>query len=204
MQGNVYDIRADRVGTFDVVFFLGVLYHLRYPLLALDRIREVTNEYALIETHHLDSRMLLPDGTWAAPAAIDPRLTDIALCQFYRNDELNPGDFSNWFALNRRAIEDGLWSAGFRPAHLATWGDRMAFKATRLPGIPEYQRQTYEGLTWQMHPDGRQHRIMPPREARLRPGPAAGAPAPDLPKAPGKAPEGVLAWPEFEVACAHP
>ena len=32
----------DRLGTFDVVFFLGVLYHLKEPLSALERLRQVT------------------------------------------------------------------------------------------------------------------------------------------------------------------
>src|SRR5713101_3125979 len=34
-QGSVYELRRDVVGTFDVVLFVGVLYHLRYPLLGL-------------------------------------------------------------------------------------------------------------------------------------------------------------------------
>jgi tRNA (mo5U34)-methyltransferase len=190
VQGSVYDIRPERVGTFDVVFFFGVLYHLRYPLLALDRLREVTDGYALIETHHLDRRLLLPDGTSVAPAAIDPRLADIALYQFYRNDELNPGDFSNWFALNRRAIEDGLWSAGFRPEYLADWDDRIAFRATRLPGTPEYQQQTYEGLTWRVHPDGSQEAITQLREGR--PAPARETPA-RVPSTGDQAPRGARA-----------
>ena len=203
VQGSVYDLRTDRVGGFDVVFFFGVLYHLRHPLLALDRIREVTNGYALIETHHLDGRMRLPDGTWIAPSAIDPRLTEIALYQFYRNDELQPGDFSNWFALNRRAIEEALWSAGFRPEYLATWGDRIAFKAIALPGIPEYRQQTYEGLTWRMRPDGTQDPVMPQREVGLGPGSSLDASDPDFPPTGDVAQDGVQAASGFEAAFAR-
>ena len=203
VQGSAYDIRPDRVGTFDVVFFFGVLYHLRYPLLALDRLHEVTDGYALIETHHLDSRMLLPDGTWVTPSSIDPRLSDIALYQFYRHDELHPGDFSNWFALNRRAIEDGLWSAGFRPEYLATWGDRIAFKATKLAGIPEYQQQTYEGFRWRVRSDGTQELILPPRESALRSGLSLGEAASSGPQGSDMAQDGVLASSGFEAACAR-
>src|SRR5687768_16495703 len=32
---NVYDLTPDTFGRFDVVFFFGVIYHLRHPLLAL-------------------------------------------------------------------------------------------------------------------------------------------------------------------------
>ena len=164
VQGSVYDLSPEVLGTFDVVFFLGVLYHLRYPLLALDRIWEMTRGYALIETHHLDHCMLLPEGTSCGLAAIDPRLTEVALYQFYRHDELTPDDFSNWFAPNRRAIEDGLWSAGFVPEVLGAWGDRIAFKATKVVGIPEYRRETYEGLKWQVRSDGSQAPLMEQRD----------------------------------------
>src|SRR2546427_8484701 len=34
---SVYDLGPDSVGVFDVVLFLGVLYHLRHPLLALEK-----------------------------------------------------------------------------------------------------------------------------------------------------------------------
>ena len=38
------------LGSFDITLFLGVLYHLREPLLALERLRSVTAELAVIET----------------------------------------------------------------------------------------------------------------------------------------------------------
>ena len=42
-QMQVYDITEERLGRFDVVFFFGTLYHLRYPLLALDKLSAVCN-----------------------------------------------------------------------------------------------------------------------------------------------------------------
>ena len=47
---SVYDISPENVGTFDIVLFLGVLYHLKHPLLALERVFSVTKELAIIET----------------------------------------------------------------------------------------------------------------------------------------------------------
>lgn len=41
---SVYDITREEFGTFDIVLFFGVLYHLRHPLLALDTIKNVCNE----------------------------------------------------------------------------------------------------------------------------------------------------------------
>lgn len=48
-----HDVQAlDEVlaGTFDVVFCAGVLYHLRYPLATLERLRRVTRDMLILET----------------------------------------------------------------------------------------------------------------------------------------------------------
>jgi tRNA (mo5U34)-methyltransferase len=47
---DVMDLSPERVGTFDVVLFLGVLYHLRHPLLALERIASVADDLLVAET----------------------------------------------------------------------------------------------------------------------------------------------------------
>ena len=47
---DVMDLSPERVGTFDVVFFLGVLYHLPNPLLALERVAAVTGDMLILET----------------------------------------------------------------------------------------------------------------------------------------------------------
>ena len=38
------------LGTFDVVFYLGVLYHMKEPLTCLERVRQVTTDVAVVET----------------------------------------------------------------------------------------------------------------------------------------------------------
>jgi tRNA (mo5U34)-methyltransferase len=144
VQGSVYELTREVVGTFDVVLFAAVLYHLRYPLLALDRIHDVCDGYMLLETHCLDNCVLLDDGTATTLERIDPRLSRIPLYRFYPANELN-GDYSNWFSPNRRAIEAGLRTAGFEPTLLSEWGDRIAYKAAKVEGVPEYLQETYEG-----------------------------------------------------------
>lgn len=47
---DVLDISPDTVGTFDVVLFLGVLYHVTDPIAYLHRVYSVTREMAVIET----------------------------------------------------------------------------------------------------------------------------------------------------------
>lgn len=153
VQGSVYDLSRKELGTFDLVLFLGVLYHLRYPLLALDRIREVCDGFMILETHHLDHCLLLDDGRTTTLKAIDPHLDRIPLYQFYPSNELN-SDYSNWFSPNRRAIEDGLRTAGFEPKQLSVWGDRIAYRAEARPGVARYLQQTYEGLCFAKGVDG--------------------------------------------------
>jgi tRNA (mo5U34)-methyltransferase len=50
---TVEQVTPDLVGTFDLVLFLGVFYHLRSPILALDNLRRVTAGTVICETHTL-------------------------------------------------------------------------------------------------------------------------------------------------------
>jgi tRNA (mo5U34)-methyltransferase len=84
------------IGLFDVVFFLGVFYHLQEPLAALRRLRSVTKELAVIET-----------------AAIDvPEQERRSLVEFLADDKVNE-DPTNWWFPTERAMHDLLWAAGF-------------------------------------------------------------------------------------------
>ena len=66
------------LGQFDVVLYLGVLYHMRHPLLALERLAQVTRHVAVIET----------EAVFHAP------LENQAWCEFFESDEIR-GDPSN-------------------------------------------------------------------------------------------------------------
>jgi tRNA (mo5U34)-methyltransferase len=48
--GDFMTLDLDALGTFDVVLFLGVIYHLEEPLRGLRRVRQVTGGLAVIET----------------------------------------------------------------------------------------------------------------------------------------------------------
>ena len=91
------DVPAAAIGTFDVVLFLGVLYHMENPLAALRKLRTLTGEMAVIETH----------------AVALPAYEHRALCEFYPNGELD-GDVSNWWGPNLAALRAMCLAAGFR------------------------------------------------------------------------------------------
>lgn len=48
--GSVYDLQPSTFGTFDLVMFFGVLYHLRHPILALQKVAGVCTGTVLVQT----------------------------------------------------------------------------------------------------------------------------------------------------------
>lgn len=50
---DVHDISPETIGTFDLVFCAGVLYHVRHPLRVLEKIRSVTAHQLILETNQL-------------------------------------------------------------------------------------------------------------------------------------------------------
>jgi tRNA (mo5U34)-methyltransferase len=84
------------LGQFDVVFYLGSLYHMENPLAALKRVAQVTKELAIIETE----------------AVALPGFEHHALCEFFESNELN-SDVSNWWAPNEKALTGLCRAAGF-------------------------------------------------------------------------------------------
>ena len=112
---NVYNLSLERFGQFDVVVFLGVLYHLRKPLAALDAIRSVMKPGAqlFVGTMMIDEYFVLPDGSVSTLEQVSPILKSVPLWQAYPGGSLN-GDFTNCFAPNRRALEVALEEAQFR------------------------------------------------------------------------------------------
>ena len=57
---NVYDLSPITFGTFDLVMFFGVLYHLRHPILALQKIRSVCTGTLLMQTATCDNNSDTP------------------------------------------------------------------------------------------------------------------------------------------------
>ncbi len=51
VEMEVLDLSPEKLGTFDIVLFLNVLYHMRHPALAIERVASVTGELLVLETH---------------------------------------------------------------------------------------------------------------------------------------------------------
>jgi tRNA (mo5U34)-methyltransferase len=111
-QLDVYDVGA--LGEkFDLVIFMGVLYHLRHPLLALDLIREhVAGDMLLFQSMQRGSKYVLPvekdyefKETGIFFESGFPKL------HFVENQYSK--DWTNWWVPNRACTEAMLRSAGF-------------------------------------------------------------------------------------------
>jgi tRNA (mo5U34)-methyltransferase len=109
---DVYDVGA--IGEhFDLVIFMGVLYHLRHPLLALDLIHEhVAKDMLLFQSMQRGSKHVLPlDKDYPFEEAEVffesgfPRLHFVEHCY--------ADDWTNWWVPNRACTEAMLRSAGF-------------------------------------------------------------------------------------------
>jgi tRNA (mo5U34)-methyltransferase len=109
---DVMDLSPERVGTFDVVLFLGVLYHLRHPLLALERLASVTRGLLILET-------VVDLVGIRRPAAA-----------FYPGVELNK-DPTNWWGPNVPAVHGMLRTVGFRSVRTVTPERSAFFRAAR-------------------------------------------------------------------------
>jgi tRNA (mo5U34)-methyltransferase len=130
---NVYNVTAERYGTFDLVLFLGVMYHLRDPLLVLDRLWDVCNEDALLalETQVCDSALLLGDGSFTSLRQIDRRLDDLCLMQFHPGDSLH-GDHTNYWSPTAACTRALMGAAGFEVVRDAVLGTRGIFVGRRV------------------------------------------------------------------------
>lgn len=110
---EVYDVA--RLGeTFDVVLFLGVLYHLRHPLLALDLIHEhVARDlfiFQSLQRGSADVAMVEPDYPFSEQSIFDQ--PDYPKLHFVEGKYA--GDETNWWIPNRACAEAMLRNAGFR------------------------------------------------------------------------------------------
>ena len=108
---GVYDLAVLEEEPFDVVLFLGVLFHLRHPLLALDLVAEATAGTLVLQTLTLpgeerieappdlpiDARERLREPGWPSMAFIEHDLA---------------GDPTNWWAPDAPAVEAMLRKSG--------------------------------------------------------------------------------------------
>ena len=111
-QMQVYDLaRLDR--QFDLVWYMGVFYHLRYPLLSLDIISLKVRKMLVFQTLTMPGEKVLP-----LPEDIPFHGREVMLEEGYPKmafiENKLAGDLTNWWAPNHAGIEAMLRSSGLR------------------------------------------------------------------------------------------
>lgn len=97
---DIYELTPRDLGYFDIVLFFGVLYHLKHPLLALEKVCALAADVVYIESYVLDETLA---------GAVN---TKRSLMEFYETDGLQ-GQSDNWIAPNARCLLDLCRTAGF-------------------------------------------------------------------------------------------
>jgi tRNA (mo5U34)-methyltransferase len=92
---TIEELDAAELGTFDVVLFMGILYHLKNPLLGLERAAALAHDLIVVET-------VISTNLSQKPAMI-----------FFPGTELDE-DKTNWWAPNVECVEAMLRVAGFK------------------------------------------------------------------------------------------
>jgi tRNA (mo5U34)-methyltransferase len=112
---DVCRLTPHTIGYFDIVLFLGVLYHLKHPVLALERACELSTDLVCVESFVTD------DG---ADLSAKP------VMEFYETTELC-GQFDNWVGPNVPCLLAMCRSAGFASVQLESVLDHRAHVTCR-------------------------------------------------------------------------
>ncbi len=118
-RASIWEV--DRLGRFDLVLFMGVLYHLRHPLLALDLLASTRPGMLVFQTLTHGGEAVAADACEDQGFASRNRLEDPGWPRMAFIETTFAGDPTNWWIPNHAAAEAMLRSAGFRvearPAH---------------------------------------------------------------------------------------
>jgi tRNA (mo5U34)-methyltransferase len=148
-QLQVYDL-ARWQGRFDLVLFMGVFYHLRYPQLALDIVAQLVDRLMVFQTLTMPGEEVYGD-TGDRPiddrdAFLEPGWPKMSFIE-----HSFAGDRTNWWVPNHAAVEALLRSSGMRvlarpgheiylcqpdpsnPSCIATWAAPELRSATGRP-----------------------------------------------------------------------
>jgi tRNA (mo5U34)-methyltransferase len=109
---DVLDLSPSTVGMFDVAFFLGVLYHMKHPLLALERVASVTKDMIVVET------------------VVDMLSTSRPAMALYVGDDL-ARDATNWCGPNPAAVVGMLKTVGFTRVEIVSGRRPFLFRLAK-------------------------------------------------------------------------
>ena len=126
-QANVYNLDPEEIGTFDIVLFLGVIYHLPDPLGALRNIRRLCRSRMYLETFAIDHHLPLPGGTKLDMTESFPELTGVPLMCFFRGSSFNDNP-TNFWGPNIQCVKEMLGETEFAVLRTTPIHNRAIFE----------------------------------------------------------------------------
>ena len=102
---DFYELSEAGLGVFDIVFCLGILYHLKHPLLALEIVCGLTTDTAIVESFVTDA------DTWRE------HQDEVPTMEFYETDELG-NQLDNWIGPSVNCLMAMCRAAGFARVEL--------------------------------------------------------------------------------------
>ncbi|HJQ38118.1 MAG TPA: methyltransferase domain-containing protein [Thermoanaerobaculia bacterium] len=121
LHENIYNLRPETLGAFDLVLCLGLLYHLPDPIRALRILRGLTRSRMILETLVLDREL--------------PELSSMPLMRFLPGDTMN-SDPSNYWSPNVACVRAMLADTEFSAGRVRRHGDRAIFDCGTTSGSP--------------------------------------------------------------------
>lgn len=136
---NVYDLTPETFGKFDIVLFPGVLYHLRYPMWGLKRIRDV----------------MQPEAWLIIETAIFRGHEDLSLL-YCPIDEESPYEPTSVSFFNTKGLRDTLFSLGISVMSFSLLGisehiDRGTFVCQFQPDMVHPGQHSYWERNHKIH-----------------------------------------------------
>ena len=105
-QLDMLDLTPERIGRFDIVLFMGVLYHLKHPLLALERVCALSTDLACVDSFILREEHRPGED-----------VTRRAFMEFYETNEMG-GQTDNWVGPSLECLLAFCRTAGFARVEL--------------------------------------------------------------------------------------
>lgn len=134
IEMSVYDISEAELGIFDIVFFFGTIYHLRHPLLVLDKISTLCKHEIYIESAILDDYSPYRGGIGQGYPGQQ------MIMEFYPGNQYGNNE-TNWWAPTLFCLMGMTYAAGFKDVEgwkLVENPDRISLCRGFVKGMKEW------------------------------------------------------------------
>mgnify|MGYP001166998288 CR=1 FL=1 len=113
-QKNLYDLKEEDYGKFDIIIFVGVLYHLRYPFYSFKKIKDILNN---------DGKLIIETGIF-----LDDNEKAILYCPIEDDSEYEKTSCTFY---NVKGLTDSLKSMGISVEKASVFPQKIKFRVIK-------------------------------------------------------------------------